>query len=71
MDEVVLEYRRVMCDLMWRCLIRKQPEIFNFIAWNEIDDELKIPETGKLFTEMKDFAVFIKINRTFSLMYIL
>jgi len=60
MDEIVLEYRRVMCDLMWRSLIRKQPEMFNFIIWNGIDDthELKIPETGKLFTEMEDFMVF-------------
>lgn len=60
MDEVVLEYRRVMCDLMWRDLIQKQPEMFNFIIWNEIDHELKIPETGTLCTEMEDFAVFTK-----------
>lgn len=63
MDEVVLEYRRSMCDLMWRSLIQKQPEIFNFIEWFEIDDtyELKIPETGKLCTEMENFAVFTYI----------
>ncbi|XP_071558365.1 dynein axonemal heavy chain 1-like [Temnothorax nylanderi] len=59
MDEIILEYRRVMCDLMWRSLIRRQPETFNFIMWNGIDDihELKTPEMGKLCTEMKDFAV--------------
>ncbi|XP_012056092.1 PREDICTED: dynein heavy chain 1, axonemal-like [Atta cephalotes] len=58
MDEVVLEYRRVMCDLMWRSLIWEQPEMFNFISWNEINDihELKIPEMGKFCTEMEDFT---------------
>ncbi|XP_018365084.1 PREDICTED: dynein heavy chain 1, axonemal-like [Trachymyrmex cornetzi] len=57
-DEVVLEYRRVMCDLMWRSLIWEQPEMFNFISWNEINDihELKIPEMGKFGTEMEDFT---------------
>lgn len=59
MDEVVLEYRRVMCDLMWRSLIQKQPKMFNFITWDEINDidELKTPELGKLCIEMEDFAV--------------
>ncbi|XP_018339413.1 PREDICTED: dynein heavy chain 1, axonemal-like isoform X2 [Trachymyrmex septentrionalis] len=58
MDEVVLEYRRVMCDLMWRSLIWEEPEMFNFISWNEINDihELKIPEMGKFCTEMEDFT---------------
>ncbi|KAG5345241.1 DYH1 protein, partial [Acromyrmex charruanus] len=57
MDEAVLEYRRVMCDLMWRSLIWEQPEIFNFISWNEINiHELKIPEMGKFCTEMEDFT---------------
>jgi len=62
MDEVVLEYRRVMCDLMWRSLIWEEPEMFNFISWNEINDihELKIPEMGKFCTEMEDFTVFTK-----------
>ncbi|XP_072745723.1 dynein axonemal heavy chain 1 [Anoplolepis gracilipes] len=46
MDEIILEYRRVMCDLMWRPLIEKQPEIFNFIMWEEINDiqEFDIPK---------------------------
>lgn len=65
MDEIVLEYRRVMCDLIWRSLICKQPEIFDFITWNGIDDELKIPEMGKLYTEMENFAVFTKLNMIF------
>lgn len=62
MDEVVLEYRRVMCDLMWRSLVQQQPGIFNFITWTEINDtqELKIPEMGKLCTEMENFTVFTK-----------
>lgn len=38
MDEVVLDYRRVMCDLMWRSLIEKEPEMFNFIIWREINE---------------------------------
>ncbi|KMQ95378.1 dynein heavy chain axonemal [Lasius niger] len=58
MDEVVLEYRRVMCDLMWRPLIEKQPEMFNFIMWKEINDirEFDAPKTGKICTEMEDFT---------------
>ncbi|KAM0726282.1 Dynein axonemal heavy chain 1 [Formica fusca] len=57
-DEVVLEYCRVMCDLMWRPLIEKQAEIFNFITWGEINDirEFDIPKTRKICTEMKDFT---------------
>ncbi|XP_039313454.1 dynein heavy chain 1, axonemal [Solenopsis invicta] len=63
MDEVVLEYRRVMCDLMWRSLVQQQPGIFNFITWTEINDtqELKIPEMGKLCTEMENFTEIKKI----------
>lgn len=62
MDEVVLEYRRVMCDLMWRPLIEKQPEMFNFIMWKEINDirEFDAPKTGKICTEMEDFTVFMR-----------
>lgn len=62
MDEVILEYRRVMCDLMWRSLIRKPPEIFNFITWNGINDihELTTSEMEKLCTEMENFTVFTK-----------
>lgn len=50
-----------MCDLMWRALIEKQPEVFNFIAWKEIDDvhDIKLSEMGKVRTDMEDFAVQI------------
>lgn len=60
MDEVVLEYRRVMCDLMWRSLKEKQPDMFNFIAWEEIDDtrDITVPEVGKARTDMEDYVVF-------------
>lgn len=62
MDEIILDYRRVMCDLMWRSLMERQPEIFNFITWREINDiyEFDIPETGKIWTGMEDFTVFMK-----------
>ncbi|XP_011707083.1 PREDICTED: dynein heavy chain 1, axonemal-like, partial [Wasmannia auropunctata] len=58
MAEVVLEYRHVMCDLMWRSLIWKQPEVFDFITWNDINSthEIRIPEMRKLCTEMEDFT---------------
>lgn len=62
MDEVVLDYRRVMCDLMWRSLIEKEPEMFNFIIWREINDihEFNTPKTGNICTEMEDFTVLMK-----------
>lgn len=64
MDETVLEYRRVMCDLMWRSLIQKQPETFNFITWDEINDisEFKTPELEKLCIETENFAVLQRIT---------
>ncbi|RLU27110.1 hypothetical protein DMN91_000909 [Ooceraea biroi] len=58
-DEIVLEYRRVMCDLMWRSLIKVEPQMFNFITWEEINniqDPFKVPETGKIYTGMEDFT---------------
>lgn len=63
MDQVILEYRRVMCDLMWRPLIEKQPEMFNFIKWKEINNlrEFDSSKIGKICTEMENFTVFIKI----------
>ncbi|KAL6436551.1 hypothetical protein ACFW04_004787 [Cataglyphis niger] len=57
-DEILLDYRRVMCDLMWRSLIEKHPEIFNFITWTEINHtcEFGTLKTKKISTEMKDFT---------------
>lgn len=58
----MLEYRRVMCNLMWRSLIEKQPDTFDFIAWEEINDvrDVTVPEVGKVHTGMEDFAVFAR-----------
>lgn len=56
-----MDHSRVMCDLMWRSVIKKQPEMFNFITWEEvvdICDLLEVPKVEKVFTEMKDFEVF-------------
>ncbi|XP_032680816.1 dynein heavy chain 1, axonemal [Odontomachus brunneus] len=58
MEEITLEYRRVMCNLMWRSLVEKQPDTFNFIAWEKINDvhDVIVPEVGKVHTGMEDFA---------------
>lgn len=63
MDEIVLDYRRAMCDLTWRSLLAEQPEMFDFIARTEIDALLEdiektAPETAKTCTGMReDFEV--------------
>ncbi|XP_014476414.1 PREDICTED: dynein heavy chain 1, axonemal [Dinoponera quadriceps] len=58
MDEIALEYRRVMCDLTWRPLIEKQADTFNFIAWKEINVacDITISEVRRVHTDMEDFA---------------
>lgn len=60
-----MEYRRTMCDLMWRSLIEKQPETYDFITLEEINDvyEMKVSEMGKTHTGMKDFTVLREKKR--------
>jgi len=43
--------------------IEKQPEIYNFITLEEINDvyEMKVLEMGKIYTGMKDCTVKKKI----------
>ncbi|XP_023289892.1 dynein heavy chain 1, axonemal [Orussus abietinus] len=41
-EEISLDYRRTMCDLRWRQLIRDKPEVFSFISWLPDDEEPRI-----------------------------
>lgn len=60
MNEIVLDYRRVMCYLTWRCLMEKQPEMFDFIARTETDAprDTEAPETTKIVH--RDFEVCVE-----------
>lgn len=51
-----------MCDVMWRSLIEKYPEIYDFISLKDIRvvDEIIVPESAQICTDMKDFTVFMK-----------
>lgn len=42
--------------------MERQPKIFNFITWREINDihEFDIPKTGKICTEIEDFTVLME-----------
>lgn len=57
MDEICLDYQRTMCDLMWRQMIEQNPEMFKFITWTPSIEEIRVPEKGKIDTNMKNFEV--------------
>lgn len=57
MDEVERDYRRTMCDLMWRKVIEYCPNVFKFLRIEFSTDEFVVPQMGKVSTDMKNFKV--------------
>ncbi|KAK9309948.1 hypothetical protein QLX08_000576 [Tetragonisca angustula] len=55
MEEICLDYQRTMCDLMWRQMIQRNPEMFKFITWVPDVEPTKVPEKSKIDTGMKNF----------------
>ncbi|KAK2581762.1 hypothetical protein KPH14_002241 [Odynerus spinipes] len=55
MDEVERDYRRTMCDLMWRKMIERLPNIFKFIELEFDVEEMVVPKKGKISTDMTNF----------------
>ncbi|XP_076627799.1 dynein axonemal heavy chain 1 [Colletes latitarsis] len=56
MDEICLDYERTMCDLMWRQMIERNPEMFKFISWTPGVEAEMVPEKGKIDTSMENFT---------------
>ncbi|XP_043259684.1 dynein axonemal heavy chain 1-like [Colletes gigas] len=56
MDEICLDYERTMCDLMWRQMIDRNPEMFKFISWTPGVEAERVPEKGKIDTSMENFT---------------
>ncbi|KAG7197921.1 hypothetical protein KM043_016158 [Ampulex compressa] len=54
-EEVLLDYQRTMCDLMWRRLIDTRPEMFKFLTWKPLEEIMKVSETGRIHTGMENF----------------
>ncbi|XP_076646459.1 dynein axonemal heavy chain 1 [Halictus rubicundus] len=44
-----------MCDIMWRRMIERNPELFKFITWTPSVEPERIPKQGKINTGMKNF----------------
>lgn len=57
MDEIERDYRRTMCDLMWRKVIEHSPNIFKFLQIEFCTNEVVVPQMGKIYTGMKNFNV--------------
>ncbi|XP_043666184.1 dynein axonemal heavy chain 1-like [Vespula pensylvanica] len=55
MNEVERDYRRTMCDLMWRKVIEYCPNVFKFLRIEFSTDEFVVPQMGKVSTDMKNF----------------
>ncbi|XP_053995639.1 dynein axonemal heavy chain 1-like [Hylaeus anthracinus] len=45
-----------MCDLMWRQMIERNPEMFKFITWTPCVETEAAPEKGKIDTSMENFT---------------
>ncbi|XP_043502299.1 dynein axonemal heavy chain 1-like [Polistes fuscatus] len=55
MDEIERDYRRTMCDLMWRRVIEHSPNIFKFMQIEFSIEKIVVPQMGKIPTNMKNF----------------
>nr|XP_012140860.1 PREDICTED: dynein heavy chain 1, axonemal [Megachile rotundata] len=66
-NEISLEYQRTMCDLMWRRMIQRNPEMFKFISWTPSVEETRVPRNGKIDTGMENFTKIQKFVHWFTL----
>lgn len=58
MEEIKLDYRRVMCDFVWQDAEDKNVGLFDFIVWKEKNSEnIEAPLYGKVKTLMECFEV--------------
>ncbi|XP_060831781.1 dynein axonemal heavy chain 1-like [Bombus pascuorum] len=55
MEEICLDYQRTMCDLTWRQMIQRNPEMFKFVTWMPDIEATRVPEKGKIDTGMTNF----------------
>ncbi|XP_076380684.1 dynein axonemal heavy chain 1 [Megalopta genalis] len=60
-EEISLDYQRTMCDIVWRRMIRLNPELFKFITWTPRVEAEKVPDTGKIDTGMRNFQVIVPL----------
>lgn len=57
MEEICLDYQRTMCDLTWRQMIQRNPEMFKFVTWMPDIEATRVPKKGKIDTGMTNFLV--------------